>query len=149
MLITPHFLTGVAIAGGVPEIAPAAIAAVGSHFVLDAIPHRDTLGGHHLNFANVALSILDGWLAIELWWWLTPEPIRWYAFTVGMFACLPDFIELPGVFWPKWNELPLQKQFHNWHTAILQYSREPKSWVIGLLPQVVLTSILIYLLLSS
>lgn len=66
MLITPHFLTGLVIAEGIPETIPAAVAAIGSHFVLDAVPHRDTIGGHHLNAANVILVLGDGLLALGL-----------------------------------------------------------------------------------
>ncbi len=144
MLITPHFLTGVAISQGIPETAPAALAAVSSHFVLDAIPHRDTVGGHHLNTGNVVLVLLDGLLALALWWWLVPETNRWYAFTIGMFACLPDLFEVPGIFWEKWNSLPIQKQFHHWHGPILQFAREPVSWGIGLLPQILMAIVAIY-----
>ena len=143
MLITPHFLVGVAIAKGIPEVTPAVITAVTSHFILDAVPHRDTIGGHHLNIANVLLVLGDGLLALGLWWWLVPEPMRWYTLALGLTANAPDFIEIPGLFWPKWNRLPAMKQFHHWHTAVLQYTREPKTWVVGLLPQVVLVAFLI------
>jgi len=148
MLITPHFLAGLAIAKGIPEAIPAGITAVSSHFVLDYIPHRDTLGGHHLNIANVIVVLVDGALALCLWWWLVPEPVRWYGLAIGLLANGPDFLEIPGVFWPKYNQLPLMKQFHNWHTTVLQYSREPKSWIVGLLPQVILIGLLIYFLIK-
>jgi hypothetical protein len=147
MLITPHFLVGLAIAKGIPEAAPAAMAAVGSHFVLDAIPHRDTIGGHHLNLANLILTLIDGVVALSLWWWLMPQPLRWYAFVIGAFANLPDVLEVPGVFWPRWNQLSVIRQFHNWHTAILQYAREPKGWMVGLFPQLIVVGAAVYLLL--
>lgn len=148
MLIAPHFLTGVAISQGVPEPAPAALAAVTSHFILDAIPHRDTVGGHHLNLGNLILVIGDGALSLALWWWLVPEATRWYALAIGLLACLPDVFEIPGLFWKQWNTLPVQKQFHHWHGPVLQFAREPKGWVLGLLPQVVLISILLFLLIE-
>lgn len=148
MLITPHFLTGLAIAKGIPETVPATIAAVGSHFVLDAVPHRDTIGGHHLNPANVWLVIGDTVLVLVLWWWLIPENSRWYALGIGLLANSPDFLEIPGLFWPRWNELPMMKQFHHWHTAVLQYAREPKGWAIGLLPQIILVGWLVWYLIK-
>ena len=147
MLITPHFLTGVAIAKGVPEIAPAVLAAVGSHFVLDAVLHKDTIGGHHLNPANVWLVIGDGLVALGLWWWLVPVELRWYALTIGLAANLPDVVEIPGIFWPHWRQLLLIRSFHHWHTAALQYAREPRGWLAGLLPQVLLVAVLIWLIL--
>jgi hypothetical protein len=148
MLITPHFLAGLAIAKGIPEAVPATLAAVSSHFVLDAVPHRDTIGGHHLNAANIILNLVDAAIALSLWWWLIPVSIRWYALAIGLLANGPDFLEIPGLFWPKFNQWLPMKRFHHWHTAVLQYSREPKGWVIGLLPQVALVGWLIYYLLS-
>jgi hypothetical protein len=146
MLITPHFLTGLAIAKATPETVPAIMAAVTSHFILDAIPHRDTVGGKHLNTANTLKVVGDLAVALALWWWLIPESARWYALAIGLAANLPDAFEIPGLFWPKWNEQPVMKQFHHWHTAVLQYSRAPKSWIVGILPQVVLVvCLLIYL----
>lgn len=146
MLITPHFLTGLAIAKGSPEALPVGLAAVSSHFVLDAVPHKDTLGGYHLSTANIILVLVDAAIALLLWWWLIPITYRWYALAIGLLATLPDMLEIPGLLWPRVNQLPLIKQFHDWHTAILQYTREPKSWFIGLLPQALLTAVLLWYL---
>lgn len=146
MLILPHFLTGVAISQGIPEAAPAALVAVTSHFVLDAIPHRDTIGGHHLNTANIILGIGNIAIALTVWYWLVPPATRWYALGIGLIATLPDILELPGVFFPQWQRLPLMKQFHHWHTAVLQYSHEPKGWVMGLLPQLVVVGVMFWYL---
>jgi hypothetical protein len=95
MLITPHFLTGVAIAGGVPEIAPAAIAAVGSHFVLDAVPHWDYIGEAKPTPSNIILTIADVSLAIGFWWWLVPSNLHLYTLLIGGFAVLPDLVIAP------------------------------------------------------
>ncbi|OGB73467.1 hypothetical protein A3K24_01235 [candidate division Kazan bacterium RIFCSPHIGHO2_01_FULL_44_14] len=146
MLITPHLLAGVVIAKGIPEAVPAAIAAVTSHFVLDSIPHWDYIGKPMPTLTNIILTVADGLLAFGLWWWLVPTELRWYGLLIGGFAVLPDFLIAPKYLWPKWITLPIVKQFNHWHTAVLQYACEPKTWVIGLLPQVVLVAFLIYFL---
>ena len=95
---------------------------------------------------NIILTVADGLLAFGLWWWLVPTELRWYGLLIGGFAVLPDFLIAPKYLWPKWITLPIVKQFNHWHTAVLQYACEPKTWVIGLLPQVVLVAFLIYFL---
>lgn len=144
MLITPHFLTGVVIASQVPEIAPAALAAVASHYVLDAIPHRDYIDKPHLTWPNVCLTLADGLLALGLFYWLVPQAHWGYYFGIGALAMLPDVISLPGIFWPKWQELPILKQLHYWHTELLQYAWGELGWGIGLFPQVIVTILAIY-----
>ena len=53
MLRTPHFLAGATIGYFVPIAGPAVLIALVSHFVLDAVPHTDTIGGYHINKANI------------------------------------------------------------------------------------------------
>lgn len=153
MLIAPHFLTGIAIASGIPEVAPAAIAAASSHFVLDSIPHWDYIGEAKPTRANIILTAADGLLALGLWWWLVPPELRWYGFLIGGFAVLPDFIIAPKYLWPKWVQLPIIKQFDHWHGQHLQHSRELNfrkdsladiGW--GLLPQILLVGWLVWYL---
>jgi len=151
MFITPHFLAGIAIAQGTPEAVPAAIAAVGSHFVLDAIPHWDYIGQAKPTLANIILAAADGFLALGLWWWLIPPHLRWYGFLIGSCAVLPDLVIAPKYLWPKWVTLPIIKQFDHWHGQQLQHNRELNfrkdsladiGW--GLLPQIILCAFLIY-----
>jgi len=153
MLITPHFLTGIAITKGIPEAAPAAIAAIGSHFVLDAIPHWDYIGEAKPTLANIILTVADGLIALGLWWWLIPPELRWYGFLIGAFAALPDFVIAPKYLWPGWVKLPGLKQFDHWHGQQLQHNRELNvrkdsladiGW--GLLPQLILVGWLIWYL---
>lgn len=147
MLITPHFLTGVVIASQVPDIAPAAVLAVASHYVLDAIPHKDSFDHTYLDWRNLAITGVDGILSLILFYLLV-VPTHWpYYFCVGAITMLPDIISLPGAFWKKWWQLPVVKQLHHWHTEILQYSWGETGWALGLLPQFVITAAVIYLLL--
>lgn len=143
MLRTPHFLAGAVIASKVSLFWPAAIMALVLHFILDAIPHRDTIGGHHINISNIFLNIIDVIFALGLFFILIRKDLWEYAFVIGIMAILPDIIELPGLIWPKWFKLPIIKQYHYWHTEVLQYSRKEVNWFWGLLPQIVLVVSLI------
>jgi len=145
MLIAPHFLVGTAIAVYAPELGPAALAALGSHFVMDHIPHRDMIGGFHLSAPNFLLRIgVDAIITLVLFFSLVPVD-RWvYAFSLSIVAILPDLIEMIGLFWPAWYRLPVMKQFHHWHTQVLQYNNQGLNWFWGLLPQIVMIAAAIY-----
>ena len=154
MLATPHFLVGAAIATKVPEVWPAALAALLLHFILDAIPHKDYLGKPRLTPANIWLTIGDAVLALVLFFVLVKPSVWMYAFGIGIVAVLPDVVELPGHFWPKWWEVSGIKQLHYWHGKILQRGREllfkkesPPDWFWGILPQVLVVAAAIYFIL--
>lgn len=146
MLITPHFLTGVVIASQVPEIAPAALMAITSHYILDTIPHRDYFDKKYLTWRNIILTAIDGLISLGLFYWLIPQAHWGYYFGIGALAMLPDVISLPGAFWGKWWKLPLIKPLHNWHTEVLQYAWGDQGWGIGLLPQIIIIGAAIYFL---
>ena len=145
MLIAPHFLVGAAIAVYAPEALPAAgLAALTSHFVLDAIPHRDTIGETQITPSNVTMELLDAVAAAILFIWFIPESLRTYALLIGGVAILPDLLALPSLFWPRWYQLPIIKQLHNWHTKTLQDNNQRINWFWGLLPQIVTIAIAVY-----
>jgi len=146
MLITPHFLTGVVIATQVPEAAPAAVLAVASHYVLDAIPHKDSFDHHYLTWRNVVLVAIDGLISLALFFWLVGSGHRGYYFGIGALTMLPDLFSLPGVFWKRWWQLPVVRQLHYWHTELLQYSWPEIGWLLGLAPQLVIVGAAIYFL---
>lgn len=145
MLVAPHFLVGTAIAVYMPEAGPAALAALTSHFVLDSIPHRDTIGGFHLNKANIIMEIFDAIVTFGIFFWLVPKHLWPYAFLISGVAIFPDIVAIPGLFWPKWYALPIIKPFHNWHTQVIQY-RDNLNWFWGLLPQVIVILVAIGLI---
>lgn len=149
MLITPHFLTGMAIATAVPEIAPAALIAITSHFVLDAIPHYDTIGGNHVNKANVILNIADTVLALLLFWWLVPPDKVGYLFLIAIMAILPDIFAIPGLIWSEYYKLPIISKLHYWHTQVLQYDRLRVNYFWGIFSQIIVTVIMLWLIVRA
>jgi len=155
MLVTPHLLASAAIATKTPEVLPAALAVIVLHFVMDSIPHKDYLGRPEVSTPNVLLVTGDVVLALLLFFMLVKPDLWDYAFGICIIGLLPDAIELPGYFWPKWWELPGVRQFHYWHGKILQHSRkEPfkkeslPDWFWGILPQVLIVAVAIYFIVS-
>lgn len=150
MLIAPHFLVGTAIAVYVPEALPAAgLAALTSHFVLDAIPHRDTIGGFHINKANIIMEIFDGAFTLGIFFLLVPKQYWLYALATSGIAILPDILAVPSLFWSQWRQLPIIKPFHQWHTKIIQYDRRDINWFWGLLPQIITVAVAIYFIITK
>ncbi len=141
MLLTPHAAAGLVIAKYEPNAALAIMAVVMVHFILDAIPHKDMIGGDHINSGNIIMRSVDVLLMLAMVYWLTPPGQLGYSAVIVVAAILPDIIELPGLVWPAWRQLPLIKPFHHWHTAVLQYAWPDTGWVLGLAPQVLLLAI--------
>lgn len=146
MLLAPHAIAGLVIAKYSPDLLPAALAAVTSHFILDYIPHRDMMGGEHINRANIALRACDLCATVLLFFWLVPKESWVYSAVVAGFALLPDLISLPVLAFPRLKELPGFKQYHHWHTEQLQYSWGKVNWFWGLLPQALVLAWSLYLL---
>ncbi len=154
MIAATHFLASAAIATKTPEALPAALAAIVLHFVMDSIPHKDYIGEPKLTPSNILVVIGDLALALVLFF-LFVKPDLWdYAFGIGIIGLLPDAVELPGHFWPKWWDVPGIKQLHHWHGEVLQHSRELPfrkeswpEWFWGLLPQLLVLAVAIYFIL--
>jgi len=146
MLVAPHFLVGTAIAVYVPEAGPAALAALTSHFVLDAIPHQDTIGENQLTYANLVMELFDATITVIIFWLVVPAWLRVYALVIGGVAILPDLLALPSLIWSQWYQLPVIKQLHRWHTKVIQGDNERMNWFWGLLPQILAVGMAVYFL---
>ena len=145
MLVAPHFLVGAAVAAHTHEFWPTALAVLTCHFVMDHIPHRDSIGGFHLSAPNFILRLgIDATITLALFFSFVPID-RWvYIFSLSVISILPDLIEAIGLFWPAWYQQPIMKQFHYWHTEILQSNSRGLGWLWGLFPQIILIVVAIY-----
>ena len=132
-----------------PEAAPAALAAIASHFVLDSIPHRDTIGETQITLANVVMELFDVAITAIIFWLIIPASSRSYALAIGGVAILPDLLALPSLVWPRWYQLPVIRQLHNWHTKIIQDNNQRINWFWGLLPQVLVIVGAIYFIITK
>ena len=145
MLISPHFLVGTAIANHIPEFWPAALAAVTSHFVLDAIPHRDTIGKFSPSRANLTILVADLTITGIILWWLTGGQNWVYLLIIGFIATLPDAPSVIALFWPKFLALPVVHAIHYWHTKTIHYKDNQVTWFWGILSQLVVIILAIIL----
>ena len=98
MLVTPHFLAGAVVATVMPQFWPAAISVLVLHYIMDAIPHTDTIGGTHLNAPNVILRSADVVVALGLFFVLVKPALWFYGFVIASIGMLPDILEVPACF---------------------------------------------------
>lgn len=147
MILTPHFFAGVAIASAVPELGPAMMIAVTSHFILDSIPHTDLVfAKKYLKWANIEPKLFDIALGIILFLFFVSPVYRGYYFLIGLIALLPDFVEIPEILWPKLYRVSLIRKFHHWHVEVLQSRNEKVSLFWALLPQILVVVLAIYII---
>lgn len=149
MLIAPHFLVGTAIAVYAPELGPAALAAVGSHFVLDAIPHRDIIGDNLINRANSIIRFFDLLITGAVFFTIVPKSDWLYGFVIGVMAISPDILAFPKLFWPSWYQGQISNTLHHWHTKIIQSRNAQINWFWGLLPQIITVAAAIYFIITK
>ncbi|MFA5967619.1 MAG: hypothetical protein WC805_03905 [Patescibacteria group bacterium] len=150
MLVAPHFLVGTAIAVYAPEAWPlAGLAALTSHFVLDSIPHRDTIGKTQLTLPNIAMQLFNVMIVAIIFWLIIPASLRIYTLVIGGVAIMPDLLALPFLFWPQLYKVPIIEQLHEWHTETLQNRNEAVNWFWGLLPQVLAVAVAVYFIITK
>ncbi len=136
MLTTPHSLTGATIAVLIPNPIISVPFAVGSHFILDSIPHwQETLYPYKPHKGTWIRVSLDVALSFGLVWWITQShsDISAVIWLTAFAANVPDF-DFIVVLIPKLLGFKLLKSFWDWHCKI---QRETSSlW--GLVPQIIL-----------
>ncbi|MEA1909957.1 MAG: hypothetical protein U9M89_02970 [Patescibacteria group bacterium] len=150
MLMTPHFLTGMAIATVVPEVWPASVMAVMSHLILDAIPHKDSIGEIKLNKPNITIRSIDVFIMVLFFWYLTKDRGDWlYLLLIGFVAVLPDWLAFPYLIWPKLYDYPVIKDLHQWHSKVIQHKNRYVNWFWGLLPQIIVVGAMIWFIVRT
>lgn len=133
MLLTVHALTGALIGLSVEDPIIAAPLGFISHFVLDSTPHFGLDGLDFKTPKGKVVGVLDCFGALMVWLVLMWHfPIYRLVITTGIFfACLPDLLYLPDIFF---NYIP-SKKLLKFHSRI-QWSQTPlgtitdASWAI-------------------
>ncbi len=146
MLETPHVVVGAAIASSVVHPALAIPLALGSHFVLETIPHwnphlnRETDRFGKPTAKTTAIVIADATVALLIGGSIAYRalPNTALALTI-LFACfasvLPDLAEAPYFF------LGVRKQFiKNWISTQKKLQADANIWV-GLLTQAIVIAV--------
>src|SRR3989344_878647 len=113
MLITPHALVGIAIATQFDRVWMVAPLAIGSHFILDSVPHWD-LDTEDISKKDVFISALDVGLAIFLATILTWGNSDWEMMWLGgRSASIPDAHNLLNALYNSPKRLKKYTLVHN------------------------------------
>lgn len=134
MLIASHSLA----AGYIGEIIGNPIIAffvgIVIHFILDAIPHYDTTDKGKFTPRQIALIVIDGFIALGIFGVIFFEKGVNISFIAGAFGGIfPDILDnVP--FWQKcFRGTSFGKAFHKFHKAV--HAKQPNS-ALGMLTQV-------------
>lgn len=131
MVIASHILAGAVIAAKINSPAIGLPLAFLSHFILDALPHREySIKGlaepGSKNFANSATKVLvDSSMGLGLAIFGTPEQINFPYLAGAIFlSVLPDFFQFLTLLNPQWL-----KKFNQWHCDIIHLKYPlPTKW---------------------
>lgn len=139
MLITPHVLTGAAIATLIPIPYISIPLALGSHFLLDNIIHwQETRYPYIPTMATWIRIPIDLILSIAMIWFITKRhPNNSLNIWLTAFAAAAPDLNSIAVFLP---QLRSSQLFLNYCTFHEKLQRETASWW-GIVPQAVLTII--------
>lgn len=135
MLTTPHSLAGATIAVLAPNPFISIPLAIGSHFILDSIPHwQETLYPYKPSKDTWLRLPIDAALSIVLVWWIAQAhqnivTIIWFS---AFAANIPD-LDSAVIFIPSILKVRIIKTYWDWHCRI---QRETSS-LVGLIPQIV------------
>ncbi|QQG43313.1 MAG: hypothetical protein HYW45_03900 [Candidatus Daviesbacteria bacterium] len=137
MLTTPHSLVGATIAVLVPNPALSIPLAIGSHFILDSIPHwQEILYPYKITYKTWIRLPIDITLAVFLVNIIsTHSQITANTVWLTAFAAnIPDFDSI-GMIWKPSLKNKLFKGYYDWHCAI---QRETSSFW-GVATQVIIS----------
>ncbi|MBI4720851.1 MAG: hypothetical protein HY770_06450 [Chitinivibrionia bacterium] len=110
MCLYTHIIVGALAGSAAPHAALAPLLGLGSHIVLDYVPHYDfERVSSELFFGGAALLLLKLAGVLDL-----------NAFLGGLFGALPD---LENLLW-KWGILPEHKKIFLTHSGIIPHGRE-------------------------
>ncbi|HUW21724.1 MAG TPA: hypothetical protein VMW41_03560 [Candidatus Bathyarchaeia archaeon] len=145
MLLTTHSLTGAILVTKIKNPLFSLPLVLISHYLSDFIPHWD-LGYNikqqsHLKIFLLALA--DGIATLISVFYLFQfrkkfSPLLWHGVGVSL---LPDFLEVPMIF----LDLNLFPKLNYFHSKVVHRNSPSIFW--GLLPQVILVSLIIFLVL--
>lgn len=129
MVLTPHILAGAVVAVKIQNPAIGLPLAFLSHFLLDALPHREySIAGltrpKSRNFAKSAGKVLvDASLGLGLVVFAAPSDINFlYLAGAMILAVLPDFFQFLTLIKPRYL-----KKFNYWHCDVIHIKPKPQS----------------------
>ncbi|MBU1082897.1 hypothetical protein KKE14_00435 [Patescibacteria group bacterium] len=144
MLITPHLLAGAVIADKVGDFSwPVVVLALISHFILDAIPHRDEIDKNHLSRKQIIAVLIDLVVGIVLIWLVFREMNLMLAVFGAGVGILPDIVDNAPLIFKSIGHNKWWQDYHHFHGRIQQIK---PNWGVGLLTQIiVIISLVVWL----
>jgi len=139
MIITPHFLVGAALGTMVKSLPVAFALGVGSHLILDAIPHVDPgtfqeiIRGRWPRWFYY-FTILDFAATFLIIYFFRHRPDFSLIIAGGLGGILIDIID--NIPFPVLDEWPVFKQVHLVHQAFHYYIKK-ENWYWGIIGQVI------------
>ena len=146
MILTPHILSGAAVASQISNPFAMMIAAMAVHHILDMIPHWDyeIHSSRRRAAQKIALDIAIAGIITLLFIWNLPLEKQFHILLGGFFGVLPDgFLFLYYASGEKIFRRYI-KFHHFWHRLITK--KEGSLSFIRVLPQIAVAIISIYLL---
>ena len=153
MLATVHLLTGAMFGATLPNNAIIVIAAVFSHYLLDALPHIDPdtfidedSAFQKYSWKQIAVVVIDAISVITFALTLYHYQTRWFPILLGGVAAqLPDLL------------IPLEKYrwyapFAHFHTMIHWDKRLAKQWpwfIAGFVSQIGISAIALFVIFQN
>ena len=149
MVLTPHIIAGAVVAAKIWNPLLGLPLAFLSHFLLDALPHREySIAGltrpKSKNFAESAAKVLvDASLGLGLVVFGAPAQINFpYLAGAITLSVLPDFFQFLNLLNPRWLG-----KFNHWHCDVVHIKPKPQKiwgWIFQVLFSAGLFLILIW-----
>jgi hypothetical protein len=147
MLITPHLLAGAVIAEKVGSFSwSVVVLALVSHFILDAIPHRDEIDKNHLSRKQVIAVVIDFAVGVTLLWLVFRETNLMLIAFGAVIGILPDIVDNLPIFLKSLSKTKWWQAYHQFHSKIQAIK---PNWIAGILTQLIVIAGLLFWLLSS
>lgn len=142
MLFASHMLVGAAAGEMVENPFLAFLLGFFLHFVLDAIPHFDTVGKNILNWRQLLIIAVDGVAGLFILYLLFTKYSEFHwSFVFGALGSItPDLLDNVPFWQKKFQSNFLGKAFHNFHTKV---QPNPPGVFVGVLTQIIVISIVI------
>lgn len=144
MLISTHFITAGYAGEGIGNPLLAFLSGIVIHFILDAIPHTDTIDGGKLTLKQLSVILIDLVVgALLIIFLLKPEASANNPFWWGAFGgILPDIFDCIPLWQEAFRKTKIGGKIHYFHELI---QRTKISFVFGFLVQFILLIIFSYL----
>jgi hypothetical protein len=149
MILSAHILTAAAIASKVPNPILGIFLAFLSHYLLDAIPHKEYSVKNIFernwkdSLSDFLKVSLDGLLGVFLVYLIADKNI--FIYLGALAGIVPDGIAFLSLLFPKYKLLNIHQSFHHWLHENFQKRKIPAFWEI--FSQIAVLALAIYFLL--